>query len=293
MIEAILPLKIRSYGGDSDLERFSTLLLPSLDRFFLGKTGLKMSLIVPESDLLTVGSHIQKLARYDIEVLCEDQICPSLKGYSGWHKQQILKLAAAKFVVSNYYLVLDADVILKRPLETRDIFCFGRPIFERRKASAHWDWWEGSRRILKSNVRLDADSMVMDVTPEFLHRETCLDLQQVIASRNRAEEWDRFLFDTRRVGWTEYSLYWLYVLERGLDHELYDWSSARRLYEGIWGQENLLKLSPGHLQRLFAPDSDAFFLVIQSNLSLEPAYIRDLIRPFLGSPALPPSLQCT
>jgi hypothetical protein len=277
-IEVVLPLKIHTHEGASDLERFSTLLLPSFDRFCSFKDELKFLLVVPEGDLSEVVGCIEKLGRPNMRVECEDNLCPALKGESGWHKQQILKLAAAKLVSSDYYLLLDADVILKRPTKLLDLFPSGKPILQKINAGHHLDWWVGSRKILKSNVQIERDSIVMDVTPNFLHRETCLALQDVIASRNKTNEWDRFLFDSRQTGWTEYSLYWLHTLECGLDQQLYDWSS-RQMYEFIWES---CQLSPQHLHRIFAPDSNSFFLVVQSNLNLDLSVIRTQTLPYLG-----------
>jgi len=275
-IEVVLPLKIHAYEGASDLERFSTLLLPSFDHFC--KDELNFLLVVPEGDLSEVARFIEELGRPNMRVECEDNLCPALKGESGWHKQQILKLAAAKVVSSDYYLLLDADVILKRPTELLDLFPAGKPILQKINAGHHWDWWVGSRKILKSNIQIERDSIVMDVTPDFLHRETCLALQDAIASRNKTNEWDRFLFDSQQTGWTEYSLYWLYTLECGLTQQLYDWSS-RQMYEFIWESR---QLSPQNLHRIFTPDSNSFFLVVQSNLKLDLSLIRKQILPYLG-----------
>lgn len=63
---------------------------------------------------------------------------------------------------------------------------------------------------------------------------------------------DRFLFDTRQIGWTEFSLwYWLYTLERGLDRDLYDWSSTQ-MYEFI---SEPGQLEPRRLRRNFSPSN--------------------------------------
>jgi hypothetical protein len=279
-IEAILPLKIDAREGVSDLDRFSTLLLPSLDCFFTGKEILSILLIVPPGDFLAVSERLKKLKRREIRVVCEDDLCPNLKGHSGWYKQQILKLAAATLVSSEYYLVFDADIILKRPTELRDLFPSGRPILQKVDANTHWDEWAGSRQILKSSVNLARDSIVMDVTPEFLHRETCLALQTAISSRNNTDAWDKFLLESSQTGWTEYTLYWLYVLELGLDRKLYDWSPMQ-MYEGIFHLCETERLSHSHLERTFARDSQSFFLVVQSNMNLKLSYIQKQILPYL------------
>lgn len=129
-LEAVLPLKIRSSSEESDLDRLGTLLLPSFDRFYVGESNLVISLIVPEEDLRKIEDYLRSLDRSDVKVISEDRLCPSIKGTSGWHKQQILKLAAARLVSSDYYLVLDADVLLKRPMRLRDLFPGGKSILQ-------------------------------------------------------------------------------------------------------------------------------------------------------------------
>ena len=280
IIEAILPLKIHAREGATDLERFSTLFLRSFDCFFSPKELLKTVLLVPAADLKAVHAHMEKLGREEIRVICEDDVCPSLKGQAGWYKQQILKIAAANVVSTDYYLTLDADIVFKRPTSIQDVFPSGKPILQKMNASVHWDWWISSQRILKSSVNLTPESIVMGVTPEFLHRDTCLALQGAIASRNNTPEWDRFLFDSRQVGWTEYSLYWLYVLEQGLERQLYDWS-PKQMYDGIWERKDRDVLSRRRLRQMFAPDSNAFFLVAQSNLNLKLSLIQRRILPYL------------
>ena len=279
-LEVVVPLKIRTYHGTSDLDRFTALLLPSFDRFFVDKDDVEFVLVVPETDMSEIVGRIGDLKRRNMRVECENALCPSLSEESGWHKQQILKLAAAKIVTSEYYLLLDADVILKRPTRLADLLPGGKPILQKIGARHHWDWWVGSRKTLKSAVGVQRDSIVMDVTPNFLHRETCLALHEAIASRNNADEWDRFLFDTRQIGWTEFSLYWLYTLERGLDRDLYDWSSTQ-MYEFI---SEPGQLEPRRLRRNFSPDARSFFLVVQSNLNLDPAIVEARIRPYLKDP---------
>jgi hypothetical protein len=282
-IEAILPLKIDAREGVSELDRFSTLFLPSLHRFLRSEGCFSLLLIVPAQDLSAVRKRLKKLDRSEVRVICEDDLCPALKGHSGWYKQQILKIAAAKLLSSEYYLVLDADIILKRPTDLDDLFPSGKPILQKEKASTHWNEWMASRQILKSCVDLAPDSIVMDVTPEFLHRETCLALQGAIASRNNTSEWDKFLFESRETGWTEYSLYWLYVLELGLGRQLYDWSPVQ-MYDGIFNLCEADRLSHSHLQHIFAPDSDSFFLVVQSNMNLKLSLIQERILPYLRGP---------
>jgi len=266
-LDIVMPLKVGARPDFSDLDRFNSLLLPSFVRHFGDMSTLNFTLIVPRADMDSVARSEALHAGHNITVLCEDELCPDLRDFpgSGWYRQQVLKLAAARMSGSPYYLVLDADVILKRPCSLRDWFPNGKPYLQRGNVRSHRDWWNASRRLLGSSVKLDGHSRAMGVTPQFLHRETCLQLHQAIASRNEAASWERFLMASTDVSWTEYTLYWLYVTERELEGELYeDPGPGRPLSEGIWTRTQFNYWSLSRLLR-----SEAFFLVVQSNLGLD------------------------
>ena len=279
-LDIVLPLKVGARPGSSDLDRFNLLLLPSFDRYFSDMSALRFTLIVPREDMDLVARQVALLASYDVVLLCEDELCPDLRDMpgNGWFRQQILKLAAARLSGSAYYLVLDADVMLKRACSLRDWFPNGRPFLQRGDVQSHWDWWMASRRVLASRVELSERSRVMGVTPQFLHRETCLELHEAIASRNGATSWERFLMGSTDIPWTEYTLYWLYVMERGTARELYeDPGFGRPLSEGIWKRIQLNRWSLGRLFR-----SDSWFVVIQSNLGLDARMVHKRITPWLS-----------
>ena len=104
---------------------------------------------------------------------------------------------------------------------------------------------------------------MMDVTPEVLHRDTALELLAEIGRRNDVVEAERFLLDNKDTGWTEYSLYWLFVLERQLQDRLY--RKTGPLYEMAWRPEHLS--SPTRQSGEVPSDRPAFF-VLQSTLEI-------------------------
>jgi hypothetical protein len=280
-LDIVLPLKIDARSEYSDLDRFALLLLPSFARNFGDMSTLKFTLIVPEDDMDRVAGHEALHAGHNITVLSEDELCPDLRGFPGrgWFRQQVLKLAAARLPGSPYYLVLDADVILKRRCSLRDWFPNGKPYLQREAVRFHRDWWKASRQVLSTTVEFDAHRRGIGVTPQFLHRETCLALHKAIASRNATDSWERFLMATStEIRWSEYTLYWLFVMEGGRERELYeDPIHGRPLSEGVWARS---RLSYWRLPWLLR--SDAFFLVLQSTLGLDPQRVRKRLRRYLA-----------
>ncbi len=263
-LTAVLPLRVAGARHGSDLDRALRFLFPSFELYWQSADRLKFLVIVPPTDRRVVKRRLASGTAFPVRVLSEDVLCPTLCGSSGWHKQQILKLVAAEVVPSPWYLTLDADVILKRPASLLDLFPGGKPVFKQLAARYHWDWWLASSSILGGHVAFDPTTPMMGVTPEILRRDVAIELVAEIGRRHHTRDPQRFLFDARARGWTEYSLYWLFVLESGLDH-LYAWGLPG-FYEGIWSQEQAH--DPAHLDHLFGPDCKAFFLVLQSNLGL-------------------------
>lgn len=272
-LTAVLPLRIDAQKRTSDLDRVERLLLPSFERFWEGPDRLEFLVVVPPADVDVVSARVVAASAFPIRVLSEDVVCPALSGQLGWHKQQILKLAAAKIVATTWYLTLDADVMLRRAASSDDLVRDGKAVFHAKRAARHWEWWTASRAILHSAVRIDPEMEMMDVTPEILHRDTTLELLAEIGRRNEVLDAERFLFQNRAVGWTEYSLYWLFVLERQLQDQLYRTSGP--VYEMAWRPEHLA--SPTWRGGDARPGG-ALFFILQSTLDVPVREVEELMR---------------
>lgn len=194
-LTAVLPVKIKSWQPSNDLDRLVFLLLPSFERFWINKDSLEFLVITTEQDKKTIVKKLNK-KRYNfkITVISENDLCPVLVKKSGWWKQQILKLVSSKIIETDLFITLDADVILRRPILYEDLFCSKKPIYRQENASLHWDWWIGSKSILKSNVSFQPNSIMMGVTPEILYRDICIDLFNEIGLRNNTCEVSEFLY---------------------------------------------------------------------------------------------------
>jgi hypothetical protein len=69
-LDIVLPLKVDTPYGGSDLDRFKLLLLPSFDRFFSDNASLRFTLIVPRSDMDWVAGQVSSSTDYEIVLLC-------------------------------------------------------------------------------------------------------------------------------------------------------------------------------------------------------------------------------
>jgi hypothetical protein len=259
-IEAVLPLRRRARRGD-DLERASSLLVPSLRKFLGAGTVRRLWVLAVPAELPEVRGALASSRELPIEVLSEDELCPSLAGWHGWRKQQVLKLAAAQWVETRCYLTLDADVLLTRPLAAADLFVDGRPIHQPSTFGMHWSWWKGSARVLGRGLDdVRREDPCIGVTPELLLREQVRALWREL-ERRHGQPWTEVLRHAR--GWTEYTLYWLHLMAQG-SPERFHGAGARHLYGACHWSNGGARLSPGRVDEMFDPAADHLFSIVQS-----------------------------
>src|SRR5262245_28245885 len=232
VLTLVLPLRAASGDGGSDLDRFEQLLWPSFRAHWRRLDRTPWLIICPPDDIDTIEKRMETMGASTVEVLSEDLLLPALHGRHGWHKQQLLKLAASQAVQTPHYLLLDADVMLMRPTSTEDLMPGGRPRLGARRGSDHPNWWQASGRMLKPPISILPEDRVMGVTPAILKTDLARRVLPEVARRNDADDGAAWLYERRKEGWSEYTLYWLLALETDVAGE---WHYEKRpLYKGIF-----------------------------------------------------------
>lgn len=137
-----------------------------------------------------------------------------------WYYQQLLKLKIANFIKTKHYLTLDIDMFLIKELKYDDMF-FDNKIIYTHESFPHNNppgytnksWWENSCKILNCPIeKLHNMDNLMGVTPQLLITNVVNDL--IIFLENKfGPSWDTFVANN---GFTEFSLYWIYVMERNI-----------------------------------------------------------------------------
>jgi len=266
-IDCVLPLAVVSHDGD-EIAR-AEILIESLEKFF-DRDSLGRLLIVCEAgkakeilDRLLPGRSIP------VEVIDERFWIGRVatpKGVvtssPGWWRQQLVKLAAADHVATDFYLVLDADVVLRKAVSSADLIPGGRGLVSVAPKSIHPYWWSDSAATLQ--LPLEWTQSGISVTPQILCREI------VWAIRHRLHkvhggEWLDVLAATHR--WTEFTLYDLTARHSGL----FD-----RRHEVGWMTDPACNLyRNGDRERwAFRRNANGFFTIIQSNSGITPAEVR-------------------
>ncbi|MGC1679795.1 MAG: DUF6492 family protein, partial [Pseudolabrys sp.] len=101
-----------------------------------------------------------------LTVINEEDLLPALRDFpkcGGWYRQQLIKLAAANLVNTEFFLTLDADVILCKPLRLEDLVRSGRALLHPADRHKHTNWWRGSSQVLGVSANLSMPGM--SVTP--------------------------------------------------------------------------------------------------------------------------------
>jgi hypothetical protein len=138
----------------------------------------------------------------------------------------------------------------------------------------------------------------LGVTPVLLSRDVCLGLFERLEARGRGTWIDVLLRPHRRLAWqramptyktwyrwSEYTLYFLYLESNGWFDRYHVWTETpgapNRLiaHESIWRETPFEEWDP---ERAFAPDNPGLFCVVNSNAGIDPALVREKIRPYLA-----------
>jgi hypothetical protein len=277
-VDAILPLRMADYDR-------SEILRISLRRFFsdLGTCWI----VAPDHEAAEIKSRIGDT---HYVVVAESDIVPELKNcqpVNGWFVQQLLKMAIADHITTDFYLTLDADVICTRPVKSADLIKQGRALGLRYVGDSHRKWYDWASRVL--NVR--ASRWMHSVTPTLVYTQAMLALQDYLAYRDgpgsvprvgffsrtnedTAGNWRQYLL--RSLPWTEYALYFTFLESMGMYEEFYFPGALNG--NSVWKRDDFVCWQPA---RSFVGRCPPFFTVMQSNLGLDVTDVWKRVRGYL------------
>eukprot|EP01062_Namystynia_karyoxenos_P017808 TRINITY_DN16590_c0_g1_i1.p1 TRINITY_DN16590_c0_g1~~TRINITY_DN16590_c0_g1_i1.p1 ORF type:complete len:572 (+),score=74.56 TRINITY_DN16590_c0_g1_i1:87-1718(+) len=296
-------------------------LLASLVRFVEPASAEVLVLVVPRRDRDAVSSMMASSLRalrpapfslrfvHDEDILSSAQsvyaaLLPegerTAKGGRGasYRTQMLLKLGVAQFINTSFYVTLDADVFLKRPLSLSDVVPGGKGLVQGREGSRHrLSWWKAAGQIVhdteRCGRRLGWMQTQIGVTPAVLStslaRAILGEVERLYPAANgTCLRWDTAMFhllaDPDRRDWTEYTLYWAFACKLGVMKRLHTRHSSRRLYDATGFDWNTF--DQYNVSAVFA-DNSTLFGVVQSIIGASSAEVIALLTPRL-LPAHPP-----
>lgn len=223
----------------------------------------------------------------DHEVLGRDALRTRVPG---WFTQQLVKLGVADQLKSEFYITLDADVLLTRPTSYEDLIQGGRAATVFYTRQVHESWWRASSQILGVEVDWSRDGM--GVTPAILSTQIARGLLRHLESKGGGP-WYRpiveYLDDQRARGLyaptegspvpTEYTLYFLFAEQLGWIDRFHVESDSLWCKQQVFARDERLQLRE-HLKA--ASRGPGRFLVVQSALGLAPEQVWKAASPALG-----------
>ena len=306
-IDAIVPITLKDYS------RF--VILDRTIRHFCKDLFNIIWVVVPDRDLKEIKAQVKDTM---YRVISDSDLVPEFKLFpnrGGWFNQQLIKLAIASRVETDFYLTLDADVICVRPTCFSDLVKDGRAVYYQYSPEFEFpEWYEWAYRVL--SLPGHPNQAYYNVTPSILSRDAVLQLQDYLLkcslsqlktfrgfnpkSRNswlllkvklaqillhrgsqRRQQllgWRSYLL--RSIPWTEYSLYYTFCTTQGL-LDRYHIRTGNCIYStesSIWYKEDYTKWNP---VSWFNREQDFFFCVLQSTTEISPVEVWEKIKPYL------------
>ncbi len=279
-VDAVLPLRL------ADCDRFE-ILKRSLKRFFMDLGTCWV--VTPDNEFEAIRSRIRDS---EYSVVPQTSVVPELehhKPISGWFVQQLLKMAVADRMSSDFYLALDADVICTRNVRSSDLIKGERALGMRYVGDTHRNWYEWASRVLG----VPRSRWTHAVTPVLLNTQVVLALQGYLAQRDGSapgpvshflpgnssqrkptSNWRTYLL--RNLPWTEYALYFTFLEALGIYEEFY--THGPICSNSVWDKR---AFASWRAEESFVGQRTFFFTVVQSNTGVSVPDVWDRVRGYL------------
>ena len=204
-----------------------------------------------------------------------------------WRKsrvQMMSKIAIANHIPTEFYLIIDDDVILKRMFGYEDLFA-NKKTHRLRFTTAnafHDYWWKGSMgfmqidetkqaKLLKKLETMKDHQKLLNVTPQIFVTQIARDLYRYAGDSDD-------IMKTKNT-WTEYTLYWLYMMlhVEGGPYKYYGVSKIRLSEDdlNIWFAVDDLE---NRIAKMMS-SKHTYFCLIQSNI---PSFSVELVKAALN-----------
>lgn len=244
-----------------------TITLPLLEKF-LDPDCVFQILIIADSDEV---NDINLTHNSKVVLVSTEDIDPALDKWKGWRKQQAIKLCIARHVQTEFYLTYDDDVIITQPTGWNDLFVDGKPIIQIEPTTINKSravWYKSSIDKLQYNDAQIPD-YGMGVTPQILYTDIVNNMLDRLSRNGNVVEY--LLNDSNNKlgeGWTEYTMYWAYMLHNysaNLYHDCALWDERKRVCPYL---HNGKLVNEQYLQWIF--DDDYPFNIISSKVNNRP-----------------------
>ncbi len=205
-----------------------------------------------------------------------------------WAFQMVLKIYASRLVSTRFFLTLDSDVLLLRPLTDIEWIL---PSKKARVAGAlmsyHKSWYTSSDKFLRANGCQLNKTLGIGVTPAVLHTNTMLSIISRIEYLYGGPQ--KAFMRAIKGGFTEYSAYLTQSCVRGDFEEHHTYigkAGSPSLYGGFWGnwQHGLWKRTVSSTKNTENFLTKYVFVVIQDHGNFGDADVSKFVDGRIGRP---------
>ncbi|XOV80361.1 MAG: DUF6492 family protein [Aestuariibacter sp.] len=294
-IGAVLPLSIRGSYDVDDLGRVE-ILFRTLAAYSEPGLFSKFLIVTPASEVDAIKDKLQPWSQFNPDVISEEVLIPELQRHRhmrGWRKQQLVKIAAYAHFEDDFYMTFDADVICLKRLTEDDLVKNGKSLLQYEPRTFHPKWWRSSARLLKMSPNIGDTSVGMHVTPAILSTKIAHGLTEELTQLWQ-QDWPKMVCELhnpkapknwrfsriRMMKWTEYSLYYLYALKKGLLHR-YHFSAGTEQHPQLLLVHDSHPYEEWKPQKNFSADCPGLFCVVGSKSRLEPEMVWRKIKEFV------------
>ena len=174
-LDAVLPLMLRDYARFEILQKSFKVFFKDLGKFWVVTLDHEFdqikSLISDEQYCVISESSLVP----EFKIFTSSSRFSLFRSLPGWFKQQVIKIAIADKIETDFYITLDADVICTRPVCYGDLIRDGRAICYIHRTHEHPDWYGWVEKVLKMNSR--SRDFLHNVTPVVINKHAMLELQ--------------------------------------------------------------------------------------------------------------------
>lgn len=267
------------YMGEShdNLDRFLRLGMPTFEKY-LDISGLKdFFVIAPNADVSYIRQTLQeKHPRFPWNVLSED-VLVSKEVPAGWAKQQTSKLAISALVKTDLYLIVDDDTYLTKPFGSKDLMHQGKILLNKTQIDFPFFFLWSAQVLDVDFDKVQEFPEYMAITPEIFKTSIVREIVRVLEGKfgNRMQ-WQKALAEHK---YTEYCLYWIYLIDKGLASDLYALEHAPSVYgAATTGPEHKMA---ENVATSFTQNRDFWFSFVQSSLPYSVAEVEKEIQKHL------------
>ncbi len=303
VMDAVLPLIVNG-DGRRDLDR-AVLQGRTLRHFFSRDEMLRVHVVGRGEELPRISEALKPLETPWLRYFFRDErdVDPRMTDSQtkGWHKQQIIKMAAPEWLGAPFWLTLDADVICVRPVCVSDLLPDGRALLDHVRVSdvPIFERWADGTRVLLGMVAPPL-SVSMSITP-LIYARPAMQAAFAMIEFAHGRPWKDVLLDRAIVGqiedlgfhsWAEQHIYYLAAVRAGLLGQCHAISgidvSACLIQSGIWTENDWKTLDVRQLADTARP---GFFFVCSSYTGMPVERAEAVVESVLGQAAAdsPPS----